>query len=175
MKTRIALFRGINVGGRNILPMAALREILDEIGCSDVRTYIQSGNALFRSRLGAASLAKRLRAAIDERFGFAPDVLILDADAFAAIAAANPFPQAAGAPKSVHVIFLASPPVTPDLASLEAVCAPSESFELRDRAFYLHAPEGIARSKLAARVETALGVPTTARNWRTVSKLLEWL
>ena len=175
MKTRIALFRGINVVGRNTLPMAELVALLEQLGCEDVRTYIQSGNAVFRTDADDADLGARITAGIGRQFGFEPRVLILDPRDVAAIAAANPYPAATGDPKSLHVYFLAAGPRDPDLAALEKARAPSESFERRDPAFYLHAPDGIGRSKLAARVEAALGVPATARNWRTVSRLLEWL
>ncbi|MDX1499904.1 MAG: DUF1697 domain-containing protein [Woeseiaceae bacterium] len=175
MKTRIALFRGINVVGRNTLPMKELVALLGELGCKDVRTYIQSGNAVFRTVADSAGLGRRITAEIGRQFGFEPQVLILDPRDVAAIAAANPYPAATKNPKSLHVYFLAARPANPDLAALEAARTPSESFQLRDRAFYLHAPDGIGRSKLAARVETAMGVPATARNWRTVCQLLEWV
>lgn len=173
VQTLIALFRGINVGGRHILPMQALREILAELGCENVQTYIQSGNAVFQGAQEPDALAKAIGAAVEERFGFRPRVLVLTAERLRAIAAANPYADAAADPKFVHVLFLAGPPDSPDLDGLDAVKAATESWQLEDRAFYLHAPAGIGRSKLAAKVEQALGVEATGRNWRTVTKLLE--
>ena len=85
--------------------------------------------------------------------------------------AANPFPSELG--KGLHLIFLAGRPPAPDLARLHALKAVSEAFLLRDRVFYLYAPDGIGRSQLAAKVEQCLGVVVTARNWNTVQKLLE--
>jgi len=168
----VALLRGINVGGKNSLPMQDLRDILGSLGCENVHTYIQSGNAVFRSAANAESLAEAIKNAIEKRFGFAPLVLLLDAAKFKAIAASNPYPHAEGTPKFLHVWFLTEIPKSPDLEALEHVRAASEKFILLDDAFYLHAPEGIGRSRLAVKVDRCLGVATTARNWRTVSKLL---
>lgn len=173
MTVNVALFRGINVGGKHSLPMQDLRDILTSLGCEDVKTYIQSGNAVFHTTSAAGSLADEIKAVIGERFGFSPWVLLLTVAEFVEIAAANPYADAESMPKSLHVLFLAESPKSPDLNSLNVVKAESESFELGDRAFYLHAPDGIGRSKLAAKVEKALGVEATGRNWRTVSKLLE--
>ena len=169
----VALFRGINVGGHNKLPMQSLRGILESLGCEQVCTYIQSGNAVFATRQTTGDLANALEAALDANFGFRPDVFILDFDTFKAIAAANPYSAAEESPSQVHVAFLADAPADPDLAKLEELKSPTESFALIGNAFFLHAPDGIGRSKLSAGVERALGVPVTGRNWRTVSKLLE--
>jgi len=173
MRDYVALFRGINVGGRHSLPMQDLRDILATLGCEHVKTYIQSGNAVFRSADSADELAGEIRAAIEQRFGFAPLVLLLSKADFAAIVAANPYPDAVATPKYLHVWFLAGSPRDPDLAALEALKAESEAFTLAARALYLHAPDGTGRSKLAEKVEKYLRVEATARNWRTVSKILE--
>ena len=173
MNTLVALFRGINVGGHNNLPMQQLREILASLGCEDAKTYIQSGNAVFSSAMQPAKLAVTIESAIDDNLGFRPGVLVLEIEAFKAIAAANPYPNAADNPTHLHISFLAATPSSPDLDALERLRAPTESFALDGDAFYLHAPEGIGRSKLAAKVEKALGVAGTGRNWRTVSKILE--
>ncbi len=172
MATWIALLRGINVGGRNILPMKELVRDLESLGLEDVRTYIQSGNAVFRAAGEEPSgLGEKIAATIEKRHGFRPQVLLLAAGELQDAIAANPFPEAEAEPKSLHLSFLAAPPPAPDLEALRAVKSPTERFHLTDRVFYLHAPDGIGRSKLAAKVEKRLGVPITARNWRTVSKL----
>lgn len=173
MTNYVALFRGINVGGKHILPMADLRDILASLGCDKVRTYIQSGNAVFASSAKAGTLSQDIEEAIDERFGFAPQVLLLTVERFKEISAANPFPEAGKMPKSLHILFLTHEPSDPDLDALTDLKAPSEQFALIDSAFYLYAPEGIARSKLAQKIDRHLGVSGTARNWRTVSRLLE--
>lgn len=175
MKTWIALFRGINVGGTHKLPMKELRELLESIGCSDVKTYIQSGNAVFRSPVADPSrLATRISKAVATGHGFEPRVLVLSRDELQEAAAANPFAKAAAAvPKSVHLFFLGSSPKDPNLAPLQSVKAATEAFALNGRMFYLHTPDGFGTSKLAERVERLLGVAATARNWRTVTTLLE--
>jgi uncharacterized protein (DUF1697 family) len=174
MKTYIALFRGINVGGSHPLPMKALKLLLEKHGCADVQTYIQSGNAVFRSdRSDPSRLARQLAAAVSLGHGFEPRVLLLTRRELEDAAAGNPYTEAADNPSSVHLFFLAERPKKPDLASLEALRTKSERFALKDKVLYLHAPEGLGRSKLAARVERLLGVEATARNWRTVTTLLD--
>lgn len=174
MPVWIVLLRGVNVGGRNKLPMKAFAADLEAIGCQDVRTYIQSGNAVVRSSQRSAG---RFQAAIAERIeaehGFSPGVQVLTAAHLAAAIEANPYPDAVSEPKTLHAYFLASKPKGADLDGLARLQTASERFELTDRVFYLHAPDGIGRSKLAANVERLLGVETTARNWRTVEALAE--
>ena len=173
MGVHIALFRGINVGGSNVLPMKGLRSLLEQLGLEDVRTYIQSGNVVFRSkRADAAALESEIGAALRAGFGFEPQVLFLEADDMRRMVRANPFPEAESEPKSLHFGFLASVPAKPDLEALEALRIPSERFDLRGRVFHLHTPEGIGRSKLAAQAERLLGVPMTSRNWRTVRAIM---
>lgn len=170
----IALFRGINVGGHNLLPMRELAALLGKLGAHDVETYIQSGNAVFQHASDDASgIAQRITRAIDRAHGFAPRVLLLTRQQLERAVAANPFLAHAGEPATLHVVFLATLPAQPNLARLNELKTATESFVLVHDCFYLHAPDGLARSKLAAAVERWLGVEGTARNWRTVSKLLE--
>lgn len=174
MKTYIALLRGINVGGKGVLPMKELAAILASLGCRNVKTYIQSGNAVFELDDGDASkMAEKISAAIAQGRGFAPHVLVLESKAFKKVVDGNPFPEATTEPKSLHVFFLDSKPATSALKSLDSLKSESERFQLCGLTFYLHAPDGIGRSKLAANVEKKLGVPATSRNWRTVCALLE--
>lgn len=174
MKTYVALFRGINVGGNNPLPMKDLVAALESVGAHDVATYIQSGNAVFRSEeQDVAMLAESIRAALGERHGFEPRVLVLESEEMDAAVRSNPFPEAESEPKTLHAYFLASSPERPDLDGLEGIKGDRERFVLGDGVFYLHAPDGIGRSKLAANAEKLLGVPATARNWRTVRKVME--
>lgn len=176
MKKYIALFRGINVGGRNIIRMAELRELMADLGCAEVKSYIQSGNLVFSRNDGdRAALSEQIQTRVENRFGFRPQVLLLRESELQAALAANPFPAATTEPKSLHLFFLAREPSDPDLDALRAIQKVSERFDLRPGVFYLHAPEGIGRSKLAAKVEKALGVAVTARNWRTVAKIKELL
>jgi uncharacterized protein (DUF1697 family) len=175
MKTYIALFRGINVGGRHILPMKELVALLEDLGCRNVKTYIQSGNAVFESKASNTSqLSKKISAEIKKRRGFEPHVLLLSLDEMEKAIANNPFPEGGEKePKALHAGFLTSTPKAPDLEALERLKANREQFHLIGTIFYLYAPEGIGRSKLAASTEKLLGVPLTDRNWSTVRKIME--
>lgn len=172
MNTYIALFRGINIGGKNLLPMKELVGYFEAAGCSNVRSYIQSGNVVFDSRKkfggkDVAGIAGQVLAAK----GFEPKIMLLTQQDLLAAVQNNPFPTDVG--KALHFLFLESVPKQPDLVRLESIKAGSEAFVLRDKVFYLYAPDGIGRSKLVASVERLLGVPVTGRNWNTVSKLME--
>jgi uncharacterized protein (DUF1697 family) len=174
MRTWVALFRGINVGGNNILPMKDLVATLENAGAQDVETYVQSGNVVFRSKeTDALVLSHKIGAAIEEGHGFEPRVLLLGSEELESAVRSNPFPEAESDPKTLHVFFLASSPESPDLGALEEIKGEWERFVLEDCIFYLHAPDGIGRSRLAANAERLLGVPVTARNWRTVRKVME--
>jgi uncharacterized protein (DUF1697 family) len=174
MNTYIALFRGINVGGKNSLPMKELVALLEGIGSQKVRTYIQSGNAVFQSaEKNPLQLSIQIATEVKKRHGFEPYVLILELDAITRSMAKNPFPEAETDPASLHLGFLASTPKNPDLKKLDSLRKESERFYLIDNVFYLHVPEGVGRSKLAASIEKLLGVPMTDRNWRTVCKIKE--
>jgi len=155
--------------------MQTLRDILAALGCENVATYIQSGNAVFSSDIESRQLAGRISAEVNSCAGFEPFVLVLPGREFAAVAKANPFLDTSADSKSLHVWFLAEEASSADLGRMRAEQAKNERFHLSDRALYLHAPDGIGRSKLASNVEKCLGVPATARNWRTVSRIAEML
>ena len=174
MNIWIALLRGINVGGANLLNMRDLVALLDAIGCTNPKTYIQSGNVVFRSDEDCSSMmADRISDAVAQKQGFRPQVLVISREELQKAADQNPFPEAHPEPSTVHLFFLAGQPPQPDIDGLTRLKAQSESFLLGDKVFYLHAPAGIGRSRLAARAEKLIGVDATARNYRTVSKLLE--
>ncbi len=174
MKTYIALFRGINVGGKNVLPMQELIAILDGLGAKNVNTYIQSGNAVFQiEEHDISQFSHKITVEIKQHKGFEPCVLLLGLEGLEKAIEENPFPEAEANPKTLHLGFLASAPDNPDMKKIAALKTASERFYLSDRVFYLHAPEGVGRSKLAAGVEKLLGVPMTDRNWRTVCKIWE--
>lgn len=174
MKTYVALFRGINVGGRHTLPMKELVEILGDLGARKVRTYIQSGNAVFQcGGRHLARLSGAIPGEIRKRYGFEPWVLVVEDKTMERAMAANPFPDAESEPTTLHLGFLASAPPDPDLKSLDRLRGKTERFSLTDDVFYLHAPEGVGRSRLLAKAEQLLGVTMTARNWRTVCRIRE--
>jgi uncharacterized protein (DUF1697 family) len=174
VETIIALLRGINVGGNNRLPMRDLVVNLQALGLQNVQTYIQSGNVVFQTnRSSLPELAHEIGAAIEASHGFRPQVMLLRLAELETAVTHNPFPEAQADHKTLHFYFLESVPPAPDLALLATLKTEREQFELSETVFYLHAPDGIGRSKLAEKVEKALGVAATARNWRTVSKMME--
>ena len=172
----VVLLRGINVGGNNLLPMAALSKVLESMGCEQVKTYIQSGNVVLEhDEKNSRVLADKIVNEIHQNFNFTVNVLVISAEDFVGITQQNPYKQAELEPKTLHVFFLAEQAKSANLETLSALKAPSESYKLTKQAFYLHAPDGIGRSKLVAKVEKCLAVPCTARNWNTVNKLLSLL
>jgi uncharacterized protein (DUF1697 family) len=169
----IALFRGINVGGNNLLPMKQLILDLEAMKLQNIKTYIQSGNVVFDSGAKDAKLlAKSIGERIEREHGFLPQVLLLSLNDLQRAIRENPFPEAISDPPSLHFFFLEQPARSPNITALDAAKAATENYVLTDRVLYLHAPDGVGRSKLAATAEKKLGVTATARNYRTVEKLL---
>lgn len=174
MNQYIALFRAINVGGNNILPMRELTQSLTDAGFKEVTTYIQSGNVTFRNcEDDQTALADRIAAIVQASHGFRPQVFVLTAVQLARAAANNPFKQAELEPKTLHLFFMSHIPKQMDSAALDQLKADNETYLVIDNVLYLLAPDGIGNSKLAARIAKILGVSVTARNWRTVAKLLQ--
>jgi len=172
--TYIALLRGINAGGANSLPMKDFVGLLEGIGLRNIKTYIQTGNAVFQAKESdAAELPATIKTRIKHSHGFAPEVVLLRLDELESAIASNPYPEADSDPKALHLIFFSCTPKTPDLTALEKIRKDSECFVLTGRVFYFYAPEGVGRSKLFSRIEKSLGVVGTARNWRTACKILE--
>lgn len=172
----LALLRGVNVVGKNKVPMRALARALETAGFQAVRTYIQSGNVLFRSSSSdRRALASRIAGLVERKFGCAPAVLVIGRAELAAAIRGNPFPDADQNHKLLHLYFLAARPKSPDIASLARLDAGREAFRLKSGVFYLWTPDGFPDSVLRSRIERCLGVPATARNWRTVNELLKLL
>ncbi|HEX4266878.1 MAG TPA: DUF1697 domain-containing protein [Steroidobacteraceae bacterium] len=174
--TWLALLRGINVVGKNKVPMKALASALERAGFRSVRTYIQSGNVVFHSsRRDPGSLAKQIERLVERNFACAPRVLLISRAELATAIRGNPFPDADRNHKSLHLYFLASHPKSPDIEALARLDAGREAFALQGKVCYLWTPDGFADSALRSRIERCLGVPATARNWRTVNELLKLL
>ncbi|MEU3511484.1 DUF1697 domain-containing protein [Streptomyces longwoodensis] len=175
--TYAALLRGINVGGSRKLPMGDLRTLMEGLGHTGVRTYLQSGQAVFASDHGDEdSLAAELAAAVAERFGFAVDVIVRDHAYLRAVAEACPFPAADLQPKQLHVTYFSAPVDDARFAGVDPAAHAPEEFRLGDRALYLYAPDGLGRSRLAeqlSRPRVTQGLVATTRNWNTVLKLVE--
>ena len=167
MSAQVLLLRGVNVGGHGKLPMADLRALLLDLGGGTVRTYIQSGNAVVARAVAAGAVA----GAVEAAHGFRPDVLALSEAEWRERVATRAFAED---PKVLHGFFGADLSL-PDMAPLEALKGPSEEIAICPGVIWLHAPDGIGRSKLAAGMEKAAGRRLTARNWRSVAAISDLL
>jgi len=192
MASHVALLRGINVGGRNKVPMADLREVVTSLGHTGVTTYIQSGNVLFSTaETDSAKLAAALETAIGERFGIWASVVVLSRDELAALLAGNPYPDEPN-PRLVHVVFLNGELPEDLLGRIAAAQSAAAAKGSRDTvqaagpALFVHTPDGFGTSELAQALFRIISPPTkqqqqqqnqpavaaTARNWATATKLL---
>lgn len=167
----IGLFRGINVGGNNKLPMKELAALLTAEGLENVRTYIASGNILFRSELGIEALDKTIGDAIEGRFGFRPSLFLVTLEHLENLLATNPYRDWEAKGKGQHIFFLKARARSADLEGLAALKDNGEDFTLTDEAFFLYAPEGVGRSKLVEKMGKYIKADMTARNLNTVETL----
>jgi uncharacterized protein (DUF1697 family) len=174
-ETYVALLRGINVGGKNKLPMKDLSGLFVEAGCEDVRAFIQSGNVIFRAARGVtAQLPGLIAAQIAKRFGYKTPVVLRTAEQIGAVLRANPFLEAGVPEAELHVAFLADSPAKARVQDLDPDRSPPDTFEVRGQEVYLRLPNGAGRSKLTnAYFDSKLATTSTMRNWRTVTKLFE--
>ncbi|MEU7486426.1 DUF1697 domain-containing protein [Streptomyces sp. NPDC042319] len=177
MPRQVALLRGINVGGHKKFPMAQQRALMAELGFRDVTVLLQTGNIVFADPgTPPEKTARTLEDGFAAALGFSVPVMVRTCDDIAAAVAANPFPEAAAEPKTLHLTFLSEPPAdTAPLDALDPAGYAPDTFRLAGRDLYLWCPGGIGRSQLAAAVTAAsvkLGVTATARNWNTVLKIL---
>lgn len=172
----VALLRGINVGGHKIVKMDLLRAALEAMGLSDVKTYVQSGNVVFKAPLQASTkLATRIEEMVEKRFGISASVIVKTADEIGAAVKNNPFMKEKDVDVSkLHVTFLSEAPAKAAVKKLEGISFPPERFRFGVSEIFLHCPNGVGVSKLPIQLfEKTLGVRATSRNWRTVNKLLE--
>jgi uncharacterized protein (DUF1697 family) len=173
----VALLRGINVGGKNRLPMAELMALFRSGGCVGVASYIQSGNVVFDAPAG---LAKKIPGLITEqialKFGFTSPVVLRSREELIRTMESNPFLGEGQAEKTLHVMFLQGTPSAEDVAGLDANRSPGDRFAARGKDVYLHLPNGVANSKLTnAWFDSRLKTVGTGRNWATVCKLVEMM
>jgi uncharacterized protein (DUF1697 family) len=174
MATVIVLLRGINLGAHNRISMPELRGALEEAGYEDVRTYVQSGNVVLTSKASAKKVARDCERVIADRFGLEVAVVARTRNELAKVVERNPLARVAKDPKRYQVSFLAAKPTAKVLRELEDVAAANEKVVSSGREIYAWHPDGAARSKLWARLAgKQLGTTATARNWTTVTKLLE--
>ncbi len=168
----IALLRGINVGRAKRIAMAELRESLEELGFSDVRTLLNSGNAVFQAvRPNVANVAAAIEAAIETKFGFAVPVVVLTAQELNAIVAENALHQAAGAPSKFLVAFVANGSTLAKAKPLLAQSWAPDAIAVGSKAAYLWCANGVIESKLVQAFSRVTGEAATTRNWATVLKL----
>lgn len=170
---QIILLRGVNLGPRNRVAMPALRELLASAGYGDVRTYLQSGNVVLSSETPPERLAAECRRHISEAFGLQIAVVARTRDELAEVVQRNPLGDVATNPKRYQVSFLEAELDQRIVDELAGVASESERFVAFGRELYAWHPEGVARSRLWARLAgSGLGVTATARNWTTVTSLL---
>lgn len=168
----VVLLRAVNVGPNNRVPMAELKAALTKAGYGDVRTYINSGNAVVEGTGTTAAVEKAVEALLVKRFKVEVPVLVRTADQWAKIAAANPFPDAAG--NTLYLGVSKKAPKAGVLAPLEERAAKGDRIRLVGEGLWIAFAEGMGRSKITPPVlDKAMGSPVTMRNWNTVRKLDE--
>jgi uncharacterized protein (DUF1697 family) len=168
----VALLRGINLGGRQI-PMKKLAEMFGEAGCSDVKTYIQSGNVIFKAADAGRAIA-RIGKALSDQFRFEVPIVTRTAAELRDVAESNPYLRAGKVAAKLYVVFLANQPEKARVAALDPERSPPDEFTVRGREIYLHCPNGLGRTKLSNQYfDAKLATTSTVRNWRTVLTLLD--
>ena len=168
MGVMVALLRGVNVGGAARVPMADLRRVVVEAGYGDVRTYVNSGNVVLTADADPEQVAATLRAACAAAFPCAPDVVVRTREDLRGVVAGNPFLDRDDDPTHHHVVFL---PGTAPARAPDVVVTPPEDLAAVGRELYLYLPDGLGRSRLAARLAGRTDPGGTARSWRTVTTL----
>jgi uncharacterized protein (DUF1697 family) len=170
------MLRGVNVGGRNMIKMDALKALCVSLKLKDPQTYVQSGNVIFNSaEKDLAKLAKRLQDAIEKAHGFRPGVMLRTAAELRQVVARNPFAKRSGIePGKLIVNFLATNPGKEAREKAMAIKIGPEEMHLIGREAYIYFPSGQGRSKFPwASIERTLGTSATGRNWNSVTKMLE--
>lgn len=174
MTTWVALVRSVNVGGRNRLPMADFRAALADLGFEDVRTYLQSGNAVFAAGAPARTVTRTIEDRLSSQFGLAVPVVLRSAAQLESVVASTPFAAFVSEPTTVHVTFLSAPPDPGAVAALadRAGSFGDDRLEVVGTEAHLHCPGGYGETTLTNTfVERALGVTATTRNWKSVLAL----
>jgi len=175
MTTMIALLRGVNVGGHNMIKMDSLRALCESLGHCDVQTYVQSGNVIFRTKeRDITKIARKVEDAIEKKHGFRPDVVLRTTAEMREVIARNPFAKRKGIePGKLIVTFLDSEPPAEAKVAVQALKPDPEEIRMNGRELYIYFPNGSGRSKLVPLLSRALKNKGTGRNWNTVVKLLE--
>lgn len=165
------------MGGKNLLPMKDLQLLFTGAGCASVRTFIQSGNVLFKAQSAVLNgLEERITKQIHERFGLRVPVIVRNQKELEDEYTNNPFVRATVNSKELHILFLQDGPSEPAVRSLDPDRSPPDAFAVRGRAVYLKLPNGAGRTKLTNQYfDAKLSTVSTGRNWNTVGKLLDLL
>lgn len=173
--THVALLRGINVGGKHMIPMADLAGMFTAAGCESVTTYIQSGNVLFAAPDGlAARLPGLVGSSIQRTFGFTPDIILRSAGELQRLAEKHPFLTPDSGPALFHVGFLGEAPAARLIKALDPDRSPGDRFVVRGCELFVHYGTGAGKTRLtSAYFDSTLQTTSTFRNWRTVLKLAE--
>jgi len=171
----ISMLRGVNLGPHNRIKMDVLRTVYESLGLEDPRTYVQSGNVIFRTReKNLAQLAKKIQKGIEKKFGCCPDVLLRTTNEMKKVVAANPFAGRDLEPGKILVSFLSDAPGREAEATLAGLKKHPEEMHLIGRELYIYFPNGAGRTKLPwSQLERLFKVTGTARNWNSVNALLE--
>ena len=175
MPVLISMLRGVNVGGHNKIKMDALRALYESLKFEDPRTYVQSGNVIFRTKeKNAATLTKKIQNAIEGKFGFRPEVILRTKDELKKAVAASPFARRDLEPGKILVTFLTAEPGPQAQATLLSLKVHPEELHLKGRELYIYFPDGAGRSKLPwSSIAKLLKTTGTARNWNSVTRMLE--
>jgi uncharacterized protein (DUF1697 family) len=172
MHTYISLLRGINVSGKNKLPMTALKDIYQALGCMHVTTYIQSGNVIFQAASNIEALAYNLSQAIKEKFGYTVPVLVREAAFFSSVAACSPFKDCD--PSTLYVTLLGDTTHQEQIASITDDTWGEDRVMVQEGVIYVHCPEGYGRTLLNNNFFEKKGKTwATTRNWKTINRLVE--
>lgn len=174
MPVMISMLRGVNLGPHNRIKMDALRDLYQSLQLEDPRTYVQSGNVIFRTReKDAAKLAKKIQTAIEKKFGCSPAVVLRTTAELKKAIAATPFAGRDLEPGKILVTFLAAEPSPDAQSTLANFKKYPEELHLKGRELYIYFPNGAGRSKLPwSQVERLFKVHGTARNWNSVTQML---
>jgi uncharacterized protein (DUF1697 family) len=175
MNVMICLLRGVNLAGHHKVPMEVLRTLCESLKCQEVQTYVQSGNVVFRTpERDPVTLGRKIENVIQKKFGFRTDVVVRTPSELRDVIARNPFKKRSGIePGKLLVTFLAADPGPEIRNAVLAIKANPEEVHLSGRELFIYYPDGQGRSKLWAKIDRALRNAGTARNWNTVTKLLE--
>jgi len=174
MPTIIAMLRGVNLGGHKLVKMEALRALCDSLQCRNTQTYVQSGNVVFSTKeKNLSKLTRRIEDGIEKSFGFRAAVIVRTPDEMRKAIAANPFAKRELHPSKVIVVFLADELTAETRNQLEAIKVGAEEVKAHAREIYIYYPDGMGKSKFPAAMERVLKKTGTARNWNSVTKLME--